>query len=364
MLNTTTIPGNNITAPTNKTEYNFTTSLIGCQVANLFLLLTSIWILISLILYGTRNKKWRKKPGTSTLNSGLIYKACVMSVALLIPRYLFNAVIFQLPSMEKGLLYCERITDISIAVRLISRCAIYVFLWLRQRILYEHPSTRRFAGKYVNFISWTSLLVIISTFGGLFWASIFPSNYEASPYGCVRNPDSSSNGTAGYILGTGLILAQLLLLGLFIYPMVRGRVALQNTCKNANGIKQQKHIRNVFCCFQDHETKSSDSVVIMIRRSVLCTIIAALSDFGSAVIKVFISSDTVPHSIMTTIYSTSTLINIFCAISTFEMYVSILKTPCTMFCEAEENEEGKKDGKCPNESDSVSPSLGTTSMTL
>ncbi|XP_039250223.2 uncharacterized protein LOC120327919 [Styela clava] len=329
---------------TNSTEFDFTSMLLTSKVVNGLLLFMSIWMLLSMGIYGSRNKKWRKTAGTSSLNSGIIYQACVVSIALLIPRLLLNILIFHLRNIGNAMEWCELITDISVTLRLISRYSIYLFLWLRQRILYQHPSTRQLGGTRVNIVSWASLLGILLTFVGLFCYSVAPASYESTRHDCVNTQQSLPFLVIGYMLGVLLIATQLLLLGLFIYPMVKSRSLRQQSIRQhhladgeSNDIMQHPYIgknlnASCFCYGKTRFCKENNSIAHTVRRSVFCTIIAALSDILAAGVVFGLPPQTIPRPIQNVIFSTSTFINIFCALATFKKYWSILISPCDSCC--------------------------------
>ncbi|XP_077975339.1 uncharacterized protein LOC120333280 [Styela clava] len=309
-------------------DLDLTNVIIISQAVNAILLSLSSWIFISMIYYGMTNENWKKNDGRSKSNSKLAYYICMLSIALLVPRYSIYAAIFQLPSIENALQWCELISDVAITIRLLSRYAMYFFLWLRQKLLYAHPSTLQLGGKYVNAISWLALAGITLTFVGIICNSIIPKKFIGSTYGCVKRTNLSSYPLVGALLGTGLTLSQVLLLGLFIYPVIRSDKVMQRHNQSPTKKASTNKVHNQSRRFSCIAIKSSSPVGQIIYRCIVGTIIAILSDVLGGGLKSVLPHTIYPRSIMDTIFGVSTFINAYCALTTFKSHWSIL---CVLF---------------------------------
>ena len=100
---------------------------------------------------------------------------------------------------------------------------VYLFLWLRQRVIYVHPSLKVLNNKCVSAFSFVVLILWI-----LFWISLLIAYFIKIRYklnrksACVVAEDSFKpyNETA-LALTTVSILMQISLLSLFIYPILK-----------------------------------------------------------------------------------------------------------------------------------------------
>ena len=100
---------------------------------------------------------------------------------------------------------------------------VYSFLWLRQRVIYVHPSLKVLNNKYVRVFSFLVLILWI-----LFWISIVTAYFTKVQYnrsrnnGCSINEDSADPYKEIVVTWNGVsILMQISMLSLFIYPILK-----------------------------------------------------------------------------------------------------------------------------------------------
>ena len=100
---------------------------------------------------------------------------------------------------------------------------VYLFLWLRQRVIYVHPSLKVLNSKYVSAFSFVVLILWI-----LFWISLVTAYFIKVKYyfnkksGCIVEEDSVKPYDEMVFIWTAVsIFIQILLLGLFIYPILK-----------------------------------------------------------------------------------------------------------------------------------------------
>ncbi|XP_077973410.1 uncharacterized protein LOC144428279 [Styela clava] len=336
------------------------TIYIVCQVINGCLMVVTLWILLCLVMYGVRTKKWAKKSKRSDMNGGMVYIASVIAVTASIPRYIADQIIFSAVYINGALRWCEVLLDIGNVTYFMALYPIYLFLWFRQKALYGHPAMKRLAGKCVTVFGWVTLVVLSLAAIGVVLMSVIPSDYTASPDGCVVNllhSNASYSSDAPYrlryyFLVVLLIVAQLSLLSLFIYPMIRSN-AIQNSrrlsqCSTKPYVidnqddsdrlpaRRISRFRSYMSTIRDASRKISTSslgkkpntVQKTIRRSVACALISMVSDVLAMAVVSFVIPQTVPRSLKNTVYDISTLVSVLSILATFSNYRNIL----TVFC--------------------------------
>ncbi|XP_077969479.1 uncharacterized protein LOC144424239 [Styela clava] len=320
--------------------------LTGCKVLNAFLITGTIYIFACLVIYGVKKQKWKQKPGASNLNRGVIYTTCILAVVLLLPRLIANAILMNLPIIPGGLETCELIFDITNGAFSVSIYAVYFFLWLRQKIIYSQPSVNEMAGKFVSPIGWIAMILFTPMCIGISCVYTIPYSYTSLPYGCVINSEANFTdienffgNTGSYFLGGLLIVAQLTLLGLFIYPLMlndsttrRHKNICNSGSKDSNtATRLDKRLKNsILTCFQVIlGRKNTNTVLRTIHRSMICCAITVLSDICTMAIVSVIPGENIfiPRILPTTLYDISLMINVFCIIATFQNTGEIFKIP-------------------------------------
>ena len=145
-----------------------------------------------------------------------------------------------------------------------------LFLWLRQSIFYVHPSLKIIKNKYLKFLSF-STLAIYSLFGIVVAVLYFVKVYNqfSKTRGCpARENDGGSSYLKIVISWTVTsILMQIILLGLFIYPILK-RTSIQrhqNDAHNSNRLLKRikKAVILATVCL------SSDVIVLTVYISIL-----------------------------------------------------------------------------------------------
>ncbi|XP_039254397.2 uncharacterized protein LOC120331393 [Styela clava] len=314
-----------------------------CRVVNAVLLACTMYIIISLIIYGIKNHRWKKSTGISNVNGGVIYTACIVAVILFLPRLVADAVLINISLIPGGLQMCEVVFDITNGAYTLAAFAIYSFLWFRQLLIYAQPTVRQMTGKYANPLGWfaMSLLIIMSL--GLTVMFTLPTSFESLPYGCVINLRANLTDLEYFFKGSGpylmvglQILAQLILLGLFIYPLALSNSAVHenNNISRGNdpsetGIKFYK-IKRLFSAIWRMIKGEPDANIVSrtIHRSMVCCSITISSDIFTMAIVLSIPEENldIPRVLPTTLYDISIMINVFCIVATFQNTRGILKT--------------------------------------
>lgn len=186
--------------------------------------------------------------------------------------------------------------DLSIKFKLVnyvfSLLSIYLVLWLRQRIFYEHPRLKHLSSKLIRFVSWSMSVVIVA---GVIVTSVFffgVGRYLGTPYGCV--PQKGPFTTIRWIILIGCTtMFQICLLTLFIYPLVKHR----SNVKTGAG------------------TGKKNIIIPLIRRAAITSFLCVASDIGFALLILLMKRKIVTMS--TFVYDVNIVFNAVCMVLSF-----------------------------------------------
>ena len=349
---------------------------------NVVSLVMTFWLVYTIGIYGVKSGKFQRKR-KSDYSGGMILKILFAISICALPRFASTLVLTWIgfnPGSE-GDYICETVMDITIGTYYLALLPVYIFLWMRQRSLFQQPSINRLYSTTVKGISWGSLLFLIVAGVGIVVVFVVPKAYLASPRGCILTEEEAENVTVFYILLVVLLTGQITLLALFIYPLHLHRnvqVTLP-TSSNKNVINRSTVISNdwetsyqteedsvdklsssqlkpksmssTFARFsiarvnrvKSMQTKKARSVGnkkntsvntsqrlkrVMVR-SVVSALICIISDLAASGVVGFIISEDAPKNFTNTIYDISLMVNIISVICSFESYAKIFKAPFT-----------------------------------
>ena len=200
-----------------------------------FVSLVSLYILLALVYHKIRLKKPHPK-GFLQLpieeRYRILSKCICISIAIA-PLILFlssvsywaveGITIFSGSNLTAAETVCDvslRITNAAITG---GNGFVYLFLWLRQRVFYVHPSLEIFNNKYVSIFSFAVLILWI-----LFWISLAIPYFMKVQYrlisriGCIVDKGSFKLYSKVVLAWTAVsILMQMSLLSLFVYPILK-----------------------------------------------------------------------------------------------------------------------------------------------
>lgn len=273
------------------------------RIINFIMVGLTFWLLVNLILYGKVANKWRLKK-----EEGKLYLFSLMAVILVLPRLIVDQLRFDDLFLGGRIAECEFMSDVSDVSYGIALYASYFSLWMRQRMIYSSPCLEALHGVGLTACSW-AVFIIISA-GTVAAVSIYaiPPAVIRSEYGCVEihrvdyvnNWDQLRN----YIVGGGLMTAQLMLLALFIVPMV----------------KIQR--------FSGSRNRAKDSISKVVRRSFSFTCLAIFSDISVALIVTEAMPDGYYVLVGDVIYNMAAFTNVCCVIS----MLGLNKKIATVYC--------------------------------
>ena len=238
VMNVTMNYFSNATAPP---QTSFQSKLwLASLVINFTLLSVSAWMVINIGLYGIRSGKFRRNK-KKTLSEHFMLKVLFTTAILMFPRILTTQAMLWI-GYESGTSadrQCELVNDFSVGLFYLEIFPIGLFLWLRQRSLYLQPSLLRLYTKPLKILSWGCIIFLFCSGVGITLVLIIPSYFESSQNGCRETEGNDHHTTVLYILTAILIIGELALLALFIYPLKRNHKAAftskQPVCREGTG---------------------------------------------------------------------------------------------------------------------------------
>lgn len=293
--------------PQNDDSYErFRSLTVLCEVLNIFVLVSTTWILLCVAVYGIKRKKWLDSKGR------VIYFALFGATLLTMPDAFLVLAVFHLHDAVDGALYCERLMDSIVVTSTVSLLATYVFLWLRLRVIYNYKQMRVFYGDWIRYFSGGLLMLVFACIVGLGVIDIVPVTTSVSAVGCIYIHDANETRVVNWNTVRGLELAvttlvQIAFLSLFVYPLVQTR-------RSVSKLQQKFRAKH-------------DRILAVIKRYTICAAIVIASDIA-AEIWIQCLPDGYPGVIRGTICGTDIFIDILCMVATFADYRIILTVLC------------------------------------
>lgn len=289
-------------------DYNATLNLTGSrfhqpiwiigEVFNLIFWLAVTWAGLALITYGIRTGKWKRENVYSVahVNAGAVYTTAVLAILMSYVRLLADQCLFNVgyPGSTPGI--CEVFADMSVTGYGLTMTCVYVFMWFRQRSLYQHPTMSCVDRPWLQYVNWGTLAFI--TVGGLagILAYAIPPNYTESSIGCTNQPGDFQ--VWGIYLGNAVVVVgQILLLVLFFYPLRSNLVG-----SNAERIKK------------------------LIRRSVISASVCVATDLITMALFVFVLPRNGSRQLPAVVYELNMMVNLCSVILSFESWRKILSS--------------------------------------
>ena len=124
---------------------------------------------------------------------------------------------------------CNLLHRIKAGVFYVSALPAFLFLWLRQRILYRKPVIKLLFSRPVAALSTFAIAVIVGGGAGAVAVKIKQSDYNATGYGCVSNPSVERHHYVKWAASGGFAVSLVILFGLFVYPLVHHRLKIHST---------------------------------------------------------------------------------------------------------------------------------------
>ena len=294
------------------------------------LMTVNVWIIISLIHFGIKTKKWRHfQPGNpNLLSSGWIYLSVIICSGLALLFHLVNALYHNIENQEDDDELCDSIADITKFLFAVCTFSVYVFLWLRQRVLY---TTILPTARFTKALKLFSFMIIFISFvfgasGGIL--SSIPNDFVASPNGCVYKKDGNLRQISSVFVVFALIFTQVSLLAVFIHALL--------VLHGSSVEERWKLLDFCHCKFLDEQInvtqQPADQTRTMIYNEIRKTIIFAVLSLFSDLLVVFLgllfSKEGERDDYISVLTAVSVSMNLYFVILSFVKWKDMITSPC------------------------------------
>lgn len=268
---------------------------VPLSLGALYLALTQMIFFFKKGSFGMNSKPtWKTSSSNPTPSRGLNNNAAILNFMIAFGctcAFLRAAIDFRLPYGRHNDFGCNLAIKYKSGNYILSLLSMYLVLWFRQRVFYQHPRLKHLSSKLIRFVSWAMCFVMIATM--LATAVIFfgVGSYVGVIKGCtVRGPLTSSRWVM--LIGCTSIF-QIFLLVLFIYPLM----------------KHKREVQRSFTC------KKNDIIIQLIKRATVTSILSVVSDVGFGLLILFLRREIV--TISTFVCDVNIVFNAICVVMSF-----------------------------------------------
>ena len=196
-----------------------------------------IWLIISLIYFGIKTKKWRRLQfgNPNSLSSGRIYLSVIICSVTTFLCHLFIAVYRNVEFYENEAQLCKVISDMVDITYSSCFLSVILFLWFRQRTLYTAFLPMARFTKPLKYFSFIIIFVSFFLVGAGVILSVSTSDSIPTSVGCVFKPNSSFQFVIFVVIA--IIFSQVSLLVMSIYALFA-----------SHGLDIKKRWKSLFCC--------------------------------------------------------------------------------------------------------------------
>ena len=173
--------------------------------------------------YGLTSGKWRGQSTSQVdkLNAGVVYTFLIVCAVMCIGRYISNQIYMNVGFDYNNDTLCEAAGDAAFAFYVLVIASVFLFLWFRQKAFYTNNMLAFKTTKFTRALSYSSsFLITVSALPYVFYTTA-RNAFETGPTGCAHKIDSNLKEYFWIYAAFLIVLSQLLLLCLFIYPVLQ-----------------------------------------------------------------------------------------------------------------------------------------------
>ena len=323
----------------------------------------TLWLLISLIHYGVKTKKWKKSANNNNarvLNSGSVYSSMIGCAVLCLSRYSVSFAHFSFGFDEGENELCDSLADALYGTYAFTLCFAATFLWARQRAFYANRLLNVNYNKKIKFFSFTSIAFVVGYGVSVTILNTFPNNYAASPQGCVRQFETTQ--TTNWIPAiVGVAFYNLVMLGLLIYALThvqtfekaQAAAMRQQQTTNCHGTKKlnkNSNISSKSCANDKQISKNCDSsksttsarsfgkecssatrIKLILQKTLIFAVISILVDLFLQIFSNYIVNPDGHRRATNLLFDISAFLNLLFVILSFAKYKKMIMSPFQKF---------------------------------
>ena len=192
-------------------------------IVNLVLIVITTLILVSLVHYGLTSGKWRGQSTSQVdkLNAGVVYSFLIVCAVMCIGCYISNQIYMNVGFDYNNDSLCEAAGDAAFAFYVLVIMSVFLFLWFRQKAFYTNNMLAFKMTKFIRALSYSSIfLITVSALPYVLYTTA-GNALETSSAGRAHKIDSNLKEYVWIYAAFLIVLSQLLLLCLFIYPVLQ-----------------------------------------------------------------------------------------------------------------------------------------------
>ena len=306
--------------------------IVPVTVNSIFLLMT-LWLLISLIHYGNKSKKWvtTKEKNVEKLNAGFILMAAVLCTVTSFLRFIASQFIFNIGFFGTKNNQCKMLSDASIILFCLATIAVHTYLWVRQLVFYTNRMLNTDFSKALRFFSYLNIILIFLGGLGVILVNTIPTKYILTLKGCVYIPlNSTSTAILVIVCLVMLLSGQTILVGLLIYPLHKH--SKQKGCLALFGITncplqkvgQQNARQSTQNQFITHRSVTNKKINKILRRTACFLIIIVVGNVVLLFVSTYAFTESDNRNISTMIADLITFGNLALVVSSIESWQKIV----------------------------------------
>ena len=294
-------------------------------------MIVNIWLIISLIHYGIKTKKWRRlqSDNPNTLSTRWIYLSVIICSVATFFHHIFVAVYRNVGFHQSEDKLCSWIFDMVVITYCSCFLSVTFFLWFRQRTLYTSFISAAHFTKPLKFFSFIIIFVsmALGIIGLISWIVI--SHNIASQNGCTFKNNRNSKLLTFVFSASFIIFSQISLLIMFIHALF----AIQN-------LDKKNRWKAFFCCkpqpLNEHTReqpadRTRTIVGKIIRKATFFATLSLLSDLLVISLTLLYSRQGNRHEIISVLGSLSVSMNLYFVILSFITWKDMITSPCKSF---------------------------------
>lgn len=239
----------------NSSGLHVSKSWIICQSILVPPFFITLWVLISMLCFGIKRKKFRIKHEKK--ENSILFICSFAAVCCAILRFASLQGVLFAPVGEDVNTLCNVFVKTYGVTYTINIFLTYLTLWFRQGFLYLNNSIKHLMPSWLSKLSKASLVVLILWF--LYDTIVYAALTEARafPRGCTGSTHYSVGMILHSLQSLILLSCQILLIFLFIFPLVK-HIRRNNKHKRRAEVKKKKTIRECVFITKDPTISSTD----------------------------------------------------------------------------------------------------------
>jgi len=320
---------------------------------NLLLNISTFWLLLSLIYYGIKTKKWSgKRAKMDALNSGLVYSSVVACAIMCIFRYVVSLVSMTVGFNERDDDLCDAIGDTAFCAYALILCCVALFLWFRQRSFYANRMLNVNYNIVIKIFSYSSIVFVIAYGMFVIILNTLPNGYLSTPRGCVLNSKATLKSHYWIAIIVGVIFYNVALLGLLCYALThvqsyqaKQKLQKSNSTRAAKSTGFIEPLSPVNQSSFDFETNkqsfrgtmrqrkpAATKIKFILQKTIIFASISILCDVFLQVFAIYITKSSSHRRVSNILFDFNSFLNLVFLIFSFASYKRMILVPFRKNC--------------------------------